>query len=328
MLETVETSKKLSSNFYHKIVERYHSLKEEIKIDYRETCGELLGLKIVVDRFTDNANNRIFGLLREEHIGALLSWEEAVEDLLKKFPEGKIIDGGLGSGVLGIWAAKKSLEIYQNKSSNKIIGFDINEKAIRYSKANSLINNVEHLMEFRYQSYEESSFEKDSAIVVLLNPPYQLVAPGFKAPIHADGGYDGLKIVRIATWSAAQHICRGGIICMTTKAIGTHERSLIEKEFAEGKLVGNPEDFSMDVINILSPIKTEEWVNYIYQDRCPEYANQLSKQGNYLHFIVTLIRKDGGGGLIRKLEPSLNLEGYGWQHHLEAHKLMTNVMEM
>lgn len=325
MSATVEAPK-LSSEFYRRIVERYCSVKAGIKIDYREVIAELLGLKIVVDRFTDTAPDRIFGLLREEHIGAILSWEEAVEGILKQFPEGTIIDGGLGSGVLGIWAAQKSLEIQEGKPSNRVIGFDINPKAIRYSKANSLINDVEDLMHFRYQSYEEGSLPKESAICVLLNPPYQLVAPGFKAPTHADGGYDGLKVVRIATRSAAQHICQGGIICLTTKAIGNPERSLIEKEFYEGTLVGNPQEFSLDVIDILPPMKTDEWVNYIYQGTCPDYAYQLSKQGDYLHFIATIIRKDGGRGIIRKLEPSLALEGYGWQHHLEAHKLMTRVM--
>lgn len=325
MLLKVEPSK-LSSEFYRRIVGRYHSVKAGIKIDYREALAELLGLKIVVDRFSDSAPDRIFGLLREEHIGAILSWEEAVEGILKQFPEGTIIDGGLGSGVLGIWAAQKSLEIQGSNTSNRVIGFDINQKALRYSKANSLINNVEDLMHFRYQSYEESSLSKESAICVLLNPPYQLVAPGFKAPIHADGGYDGLKVVRIATRAAAQHICQEGIVCMTTKAIGTLECSLIEKEFGEGTLVGNPQAFSLDIINILPPMKTDEWVNYLYQSSCPDYAYQLSKQGDYLHFIATIIRKDGGGGIIRKLESSLDLEGYGWQHHLEAHKLMTRVM--
>ncbi len=309
------------------IVDRYNQVKDGIKIDYREAYSEILGLKIVADPFTATESDRVFGLVREEHMGTLLSWETAVEEVLRQFPHGKIVDAGLGSGVLSIWAAKKSQEIYGEQTSNRVIGFDINEKAIRYARANALINNVENLFEFRHQSYDESALPEESVVLALLNPPYQLVPPGFKAPIHGYGGFDGLEVVRLAARSAARHVCPGGAICMGTKAIGDRERSLIEKEFRDGSLVGDPSAFSMEIFNILEPMETKYWVDYIYQKQCPDHSKTLSSMGNLIHFISVTIFKDGGQGNIRKLETSLDLEGYGWTDHLEAHRLITNVVD-
>jgi len=98
-----------------------------------------------------------------------------------------VLDLATGSGIIALFCAEKA---------KKVVGIDINPKAINYAQFNAILNNLEDKVEFRLGDlFEPVSAEKFDLIV--WNGP-TIATPDLpnKYPIYCFGGADGLNFTR------------------------------------------------------------------------------------------------------------------------------------
>jgi methylase of polypeptide subunit release factors len=98
---------------------------------------------------------------------------------------GTVLDLCSGSGVLGIFAADNAC---------KVIGTDINPRAIEFAELNAELNEVTHKTEWRngnlFDPVVGMRFD-----VILANPPFEPNLDGVSNYLYADGGKEGTDIV-------------------------------------------------------------------------------------------------------------------------------------
>ncbi|QKF82038.1 peptide chain release factor N(5)-glutamine methyltransferase [Halarcobacter ebronensis] len=98
--------------------------------------------------------------------------EKAVDILQKRDTTTKVVEIGVGSGIISVMLALLIKDI-------KIIAVDINEKAIELAKKNAKKFNVEDKIEFRLSNLYEEVLETD-IFMTISNPPY--IANNYKLP--------------------------------------------------------------------------------------------------------------------------------------------------
>ncbi len=129
---------------------------------------------------------------------------------IKINPGEKVLDLGLGTGILAITAAKLG--------ASKVFGTDTNSKAIKNSQKNAILNNVSEKCVFAQGNFFEP-FRNEKFDVIIANAP-QIPGPGNEEKYFSqatNGGLDGtiptIKILR----SAAKHMNKGGRIYFPLK---------------------------------------------------------------------------------------------------------------
>jgi len=91
-----------------------------------------------------------------------------------------------GSGVLSLFAAEKA---------RRVIGTDINRRAIEFASLNAQLNGVGPKIELRLGDlFEPVGGMRFDAI--LANPPFEPTPKGWPRYLHSDGGEDGLSVTR------------------------------------------------------------------------------------------------------------------------------------
>jgi release factor glutamine methyltransferase len=97
--------------------------------------------------------------------------EKAI-DILRDIPNPKVLEVGIGSGVISIMLAKEIPNI-------KIIGVDINQKAIDLANKNKKYHQVEDKIDFIYSDLFEN-IQDDDFDMIISNPPY--IQNSYKLP--------------------------------------------------------------------------------------------------------------------------------------------------
>lgn len=112
-----------------------------------------------------------------------------------------MLDVGTGSGVFAIWAAKRG---------HRVIGVDINPRALLMARQNSINNGIEVfdrpedltrpgicLMLKRFdERFVADKVSPEKFDCVFLNPPYNPTCPGITPALHAESGKDGQRCFR------------------------------------------------------------------------------------------------------------------------------------
>src|ERR1700738_45323 len=99
---------------------------------------------------------------------------------------GNVLDLCTGSGVLSLFAAEKA---------RRVIGTDINRRAIEFASLNAQLNGVGPKIELRLGDlFEPVGGMRFDAI--LANPPFEPTPKGWPRYLHSDGGEDGLSVTR------------------------------------------------------------------------------------------------------------------------------------
>lgn len=155
-------------------------------------------VRIDADTITDPRWDRVLPIYEEAQVFMC----RQMSALLEKLPRGSLIlDVGTGSGVFAIWAAKRG---------HRVVGIDINQRALRMAHQNMVNNGIE-----LYDSLEkleeggiclllkrfDEGFANDETFrgkfdCVLLNPPYNPTCPGVRPALHAESGKDGQRCFR------------------------------------------------------------------------------------------------------------------------------------
>lgn len=101
---------------------------------------------------------------------------ENAYEILKEKSKIKVLEVGVGSGIISVMLAKLLDDI-------SIIAVDINDKALELAKQNAIKHQVEHKIEFRNSDLLQNVSE-DSFDMLISNPPY--IADNYKLPKNVD----------------------------------------------------------------------------------------------------------------------------------------------
>lgn len=153
------------------------------------------GIRINADSLTDPRWDRVLPIFEEAQIFMCRQMSTLLDGLAKG---ALVLDVGTGSGVFAIWAAKRGY---------RIVGVDINPRAILMAHKNAVDNDVkvydspDKLAEggicLKLKRFDEV-FAADKTFMskfdyVLLNPPYNPTCPGVMPALHAESGRDGQR---------------------------------------------------------------------------------------------------------------------------------------
>lgn len=128
----------------------------------------------------------------------------------------RVLDVGTGSGFLAIIASKKS---------RKVIGVDINERALKYAKLNIEINGIKNVEFRKGDLFDPVKSEKFD--LIFSNPPHGVNNYLIDKPIATDGGRDGLILTRRIIRESPPYLTKNGKI-MTLISIGGNNQAKIK----------------------------------------------------------------------------------------------------
>lgn len=136
------------------------------------------------------------------------------ESSLKR-PVESVLDLGCGNGFLSINAAKHS---------KRVVGIDINPRAINFSRFNAVLNNISNCNFICGDLYKSVNGEKFD--LILSNPPYEISIK--KTNIYQDGGSFGNRILKRIIQEAPQYLAKNGFCQIITK-IGEFQNETKDK---------------------------------------------------------------------------------------------------
>jgi hypothetical protein len=160
------------------------------EVDPAAGRAEFDGLVIEADPMTWPGLERVLPIFEEEQVFMCRS----MDAIIAARPGAAALDVGTGCGVFAIWAARRGC---------RVIGIDINPRAIHFATRNAsrngvrVVNSRADLVDgsifFDVCRFDESFVEQEPERFdfIFLNPPYNPTAPGVVVAMHADAGQDG-----------------------------------------------------------------------------------------------------------------------------------------
>lgn len=131
---------------------------------------------------------------------------------------GDVLDLCTGSGIQAILSAK---------CAKKVVAVDINPEALKISRFNAYLNDVDDVLEYREGNLYSVIKEDETFDYILSNPPFIPIPKGIKFPICGDGGEDGKEIVRVIMNGYSKYLKENGTGIMIGQALGNSEKSFL-----------------------------------------------------------------------------------------------------
>ena len=128
-----------------------------------------------------------------------------------------VLDVGTGCGLLAITAAHQA---------RTVVGVDVNPRAVAYARKNATLNEVADRCLFLpgdlYAPVAGRTFD-----LIVCNPPFVPLPTGYRMFLSADGGRDGMDVVRRVIFGAPRHLPEGGRLLLLTLSLGSDARPLV-----------------------------------------------------------------------------------------------------
>jgi SAM-dependent methyltransferase len=238
-----------------------------------------------------------------------------IPELLQTCPERLILDPGCGSGVLSLITVK-SFEGRIRERSMRVVGIDVNPRAIEFARTNAFDNNVDDLYTFIEGPYEVENVPPGSAALISHNVPYHPHHPKYSKglPIFACGGEDGQELLRNHLEVSSHHLGRNGILYGVIMCRGNEEPeffSYIRDYFPSESIFWH---------QIYEPIDSHYFLSYINRNKEPAWVDSVVKRFTHMHLGVYVVRRDGAGGEITFYSDKLEYARPGWEERLDAHR--------
>lgn len=96
--------------------------------------------------------------------------------------------------------------------AEKLIGHDINPRAVRLAQANAALNEMPNTV-FSQRSVTESVEPSEGNTLYIANPPFALRAQGTTLPVYRDGGDNALVLLRVFLHGVMRASQPGDVIC-------------------------------------------------------------------------------------------------------------------
>jgi release factor glutamine methyltransferase len=211
-------------------------------ISYRNRATRIDGFTVVTDRVDYNQPNQVFPLHPENQffIDELGILEEEVMGA-------RVLELGLGSGVLSIAAARRGAQ--------HVVGLEINPRARMFTGYNILNNGLEDIIEIRNGDPEHifSPVQGEQFDYFMSNPPFEPTPPGVEDYFtHSSGGMYGLDVTEKIIAGIQHHLTENGHAQIVTFAPGDEQGPFMLVNLAERYLQGhtiinvNPEKICFD----------------------------------------------------------------------------------
>lgn len=148
---------------------------------------------------------------------AVFPYTDEASVLVEKALEIKLIRGKEFDLVIDPFCGdgKSGLPIVFHSVAKKLIGSDINPRAIEYAKMNAEINHLESRSYFSIRDIlKDGVWESDCPgnTLWIANPPFSLKIPGVNVALMRDGGENGLKLTTAFVSRTLQAAKQGDVI--------------------------------------------------------------------------------------------------------------------
>lgn len=297
------------------------------------------GLRIDADLISDPRWDRVLPVFEEAQVFMC----RQMNDLLEGLPRNSLmLDVGTGSGVFAIWAARRG---------HRVLGLDINPRALRMAHQNALINGVEvydsidalkeggiclMLREFNKSFATDHKFT-NRFDCVFLNPPYNLTCPGVKPALHAASSEDGQRCFReqisiVPDVVTTQGWCIGIQLTFKNKG-GINALQEIKGSFGENCRIQYSHILNHEYFATKEFLQSQ-YESYLQEDRSTgpnradvqSYIDRVSRNNPQLAFIYYEVQKtldDQAGTRPKKLR-RVFLPKRGWDDRIKLHKEIVN----
>lgn len=277
-----------------------------------DTEIEFEGIKFRTDPVDSKKEGQnLMSILWEEQC---LQWHFSKNHIRKAIHESEgsidFLDVGTGSGV---W----SLLVKKNTQAQNILAIDINPRAIRFAKENSISNGLD--ITVKQEFYNIQTTQHKSAKVIGIYPPYHIYPSELepKIPLHARGGINGQQLLKEELTVANYHLADNGIIILNQGCLGRDG----SPEFL--RYIPNiMDDCSITWTNILPSTKTEEFLSAVYGKRFTDFQEEVSQNFPELYLCNLIIKRDGQKD-IKKIEHKIDLKGRTWNDRYAIHREIT-----
>lgn len=263
--------------------------------------------------------------------------------LLRDAPTGSLmLDVGTGSGVFAIWAAKHG---------HRVLGVDINPRAIMMARQNAIKNGVQVYSRFEdlraggiclmLRRFDET-FTRDKEFsnkfdCVFLNPPYNPTCPGVTPALHAESGKDGQRCfyeqIVVAPRVLKEKGQCVGIQMSVRDGGGIGALRKMREAFGESYSLRYTHIFDREYFPTRKFLESQ-YEGYLSGETQPKlspgevrnYIDEVSKENPELAFIYYEIHR--GNRERRKSAPiklrRVSAPARGWDHRVEIHKQIVN----
>lgn len=149
-----------------------------------------------------------------------------------------VLDLATGSGIIALFCADRA---------KRVIGTDINPKAINYAQFNAILNNLEDKVEFRLGNLFEPVEGEKFDLIIWNGPTIATPAVEIKYPIYCFGGADGLAFTRRFIQEAPHYLTAKGRMQWLDPSVG--------------------DDINPQSLEIVKEIWKDKKFNVIYEQR-------------------------------------------------------------
>lgn len=148
----------------------------------------------------------------EDQVFSLMFEQAFLVHVMEISPGDRVLELCLGSGVNLLAAARLG--------AGRIVGLDVNPRAIAFASFNARLNGVTPALETFLGDLYAPLAKDDRFDLILVNPPFELVPPGASYFLHSHGGADGLDLVRRMLPQTRERLRPGGRFEMYTWSPG------------------------------------------------------------------------------------------------------------
>jgi len=238
-------------------------------------------------------------------------WEFVKDEIERSLTESSgnidFLDVGTGSG---IWA----LLVTQNTKAESVVALDKSSRAIKKAQNNKKRNNLD--FELREEFYNISTVPHRSCKVMGLYPPYHLYPAevALDIPQHARGGIHGQQVLKEQLAVMNYHLADNGSIVFNQMCLGDENGPAYTSYIP--RMV---EESSLYYTNILEPMRTDEFLSGVYDQKHKEYREETADEYPMVYYTTGWIRRDGKEE-IHELDHNINLHGRSWEDRIKLHK--------
>lgn len=180
---------------------------------------------VVTDRVDYDRPDQVFPLHPENQFYL----DEIVEEKIKG---ARVLEMGIGSGVLSIGAVKAGAE--------KVTALEINPRAINYAGFNIVLNGLEDRVTIREGDREDifKPIAGEKFDYIICNPPFEPTPHGIDYFIHSSGGIYGLDFLEKVLCELDKYLTKKGHAQMVTFAPGNEKQPFMLVDLVEKYLTG------------------------------------------------------------------------------------------
>ena len=165
-----------------------------------------------------------------------------LEEQVKKFAKGAVLDMGTGSAIQALAAAKK-------KKVNEVVALDVQKDVIEFCSQSIKKSKIRFLQSNLFDSFRKNKKYKSKKFdTIIFNPPYLPDEPKVR-DVALDGGKKGFEVVQKFIGSVWPHLKDDGIILLLISSLTNKPKveEILTKNLFEFKVVSRKHIFFEDL---------------------------------------------------------------------------------